>query len=1430
MALMVFVTENCRKNARDHGLVNELDAFRDRVEQTQSTSLFDPFPPPYLVKKKLGGRQGRLIADLRTVEDHAVIVFLSIMIRGHHAYDREFGRDPIAYGQRHFAHLVSNDELARYVNDRTHKGPPPEKGHPSEAEYAFLFNAFSHQVESGAEDLVCETKEWVELVTQERVVMQLALVSDTCLNALSAQPGLHYAPVQKPGWGIWFLRSPGRLVLLTLCIGQNAAEAESIARRTAADLDGRDATTILRASRRAYPALILADSDLWLDLEREPLGNMALSPEESEVLESVRTSSTAFPLFVNGRAGSGKSTILQYIFADLLFFHLGNQQQLEMAPPIYLTANPELLRVARTFVERLLKTESSFAQLGGQDLAREHKPILDQAFREFRTYLLSLLAGDEKARHFGEGARVDYARFRRMWVERFGREPKAYRETGPDLSWHVIRSYVKGMGAATYLDPDDYEELPENQITVTQDSFERVFRRVWEGWYQQELESKALWDDQDLTRYILDCDLAQPVFPAVVCDESQDFTRLELELLLRVNLFSDRKLPPNAIRRVPFAFAGDPFQTLNPTGFRWDAIKASFVEKFVSELDSSRRAGGVELNYRELQYNYRSTRPIVRFGNHVQAIRAALFQMPDVKPQTPWTTERDSPPVMWFRSTDATFWKKFRENPGFVVIVPCGEGEEASFVEQDPNLREHVRMEDGVPVNVLSAARAKGCEYPAVVVYGFGQAADGDVVGRIASKDAGGVPEPDRHLPLQYFVNRVYVAVSRPKRRLVVVDTDGGFARLWKCAQDEVAQSTLMQHLKNARDVWEEQIEGMAMGRPDDLTRETVGDPLDNARAFETEGLARQDAFLLKQAALAYRSGGDAPKARECRARAFEAEGEWREAGEAYLEAGFVLPDGVRCLWRAGRDGWKRLCDVLADYPQIQHELEYQWARIATQRSGAGAVADLLDQFARRLDDPRFAGTCSGDPIWRDALSGVLGPYVEQEVRRDDVQWTRIASALDQIARAGVLVPAKVGGYVYYFAGSYQAAIDLWNKCGETKSTVYRRAKAAVTPYPEQVSFLDSLELWDEICHSYTARKNAALTEEQAILIVRALSRSGQLENAFELAWAKGLASSLVELAVDARRREHRQVASASLHGALAAFVRQGQWDVIGAFAETRTFQPSPEWKTKEVQAWLASEGEKIVATFVRALARSDALPSAPTPSARKVSEFLKRHLRVKEPRWRQDVSVAEAGAAFERAGRFTDSLSFYEALEGELGSPEVRRFARERWVVSKQRQLEHERAVGASVRTRDIEREISRALADLRLASVDQLPTYPHLTPMPSPLDEAGRTDGTAGAGGSVESRQGPAAEVATVVVGPFKLEVSRRNRRCNITHTDTMATAYVKCAEQECGGEVPFLRHDHRVWKCEPWSLVVHFPAETGAPLIIESGVLGVLLREDL
>jgi hypothetical protein len=118
--------------------------------------------------------------------------------------------------------------------------------------------------------------------------------------------------------------------------------------------------------------------------------------------------------------------------------------------------------------------------------------------------------------------------------------------------------------------------LPDNQKSVTEDIYKKVYDNVWQS-YQEHKKKKLLWDDQDLARYVLKNNLVKALFSAIFCDETQDFTRIELEIIYRLSIYSERKMPSNLISKIPFAFAGDELQTLNPTGFNWNALTAGYT-------------------------------------------------------------------------------------------------------------------------------------------------------------------------------------------------------------------------------------------------------------------------------------------------------------------------------------------------------------------------------------------------------------------------------------------------------------------------------------------------------------------------------------------------------------------------------------------------------------------------------------------------------------------------------------------------------------------------------------------------------------------------------------------------------------------------------------------------------------------------------------
>lgn len=1450
MALFVYITDSCREDARTHALSDEIERLKERIESTQSTSHFNPFPPPYLVKKKMGGRQGRLIADLRKHGEHAVVVFLAIMIRGDKAYENQFALNPVAYGLQHFQHLVTAEQLGVYLEERTRREPPPAKPDVADHEYGFLYESFAHCQTAAEEDMVYETTEWKDAVGESRIANQLVRFAQPCLVALAKEPGIHHLGIEgKPGWGIWVHRSEGRLLLITPVTDDNAEGALRLVEQYRSQLGGDSLGHILRASRRAYPAYMLADEDTWVEIEKEPVANMALSPEESEVLLSARASEGAFPLFINGRAGSGKSTILQYLFADLLYYYLSSPGSQSMAPPVYLTANGELLRVARSFVDRILRNESAFRANSDNDLLVNSQDILNEAFREFQPHLLSMVDAATRHQRFAPSKRVDYSMFRRLWREWFGQDREAIRDFGPDISWHVIRTYIKGMNSEVLMEPDDYIQLPENQITVTKSTFEKVFERVWEGRYSKISEAQGLWDDQDLARYVLEHNLVKPTHPAVLCDEAQDFTRIELELLLRLNLFSNRSIQPHDLSRVPFVFAGDQFQTLNPTGFRWDSIKAAFVEKFIQALDPAGRSGRGELNYRELRYNYRSTPPIVRFSNGIQALRAALFQMPEMRPQTPWTKSSRAFPVVWFQADDAAFWQRFKEADTFVVIVPCNEGEEADFVRQDPHLSNHVRLEDGIPQNVLSAARAKGREYPVVVVYGFGSDMPKALMEPLTTANADTELNRDQSLPNEYYINRLYVAASRPKQRLIVVDTQTGLRDLWEFTRSDEAARVVLDRANHGRTVWsvdsEDEgspvVEGMAMGKAEDLTRESAADPLENAKTYAEDGRARKDPFLLRQAVMAYRSAREPAKASECKALALEIEGAFLDAAKSYSDAGLVIPETVRCLWKSGKPGWDRLVQLGNENAAVCRETEYKWARaIVSSCPTAETVVQLFQEILDRLPDAAFSNYVLREGIWREAAK-VLLQSIQKTANQHDA--ASISTVLDSFESGGLSLPDRIMADMYFKAGRLKEAVSRWEKAGETKMEDYLRAKAAVEPYPGKLLSLVKTRSYEEITREFESHQGTGLNTEQWTAVAEAYLQQQMTEPAVNAAWEAGDPALLRRSALKALCSGLESTAIRAISSALIVMVKLEEWESLAKFAATLEFAPDASWNETAPREFIEKAADTMQCILIRGLARSDRFAEMPGHLQRQFGDFLRRFLRVKEGLWRGFVTVQEAGAAIERGGRFSDALAFYEAVAREPNfSEDEKNFARRRWILAKNRQLDYERSqAAASKKTSDLQRDLAEAMSRMGVKRLADLPKYPALQPLTKPDDsrlvaqEASETIQTASL--TMVLPSGPTAPQTAQMsapsslpdrviskVGDFTIEFSRAIGRCNIGNALTMQNSFVSILEGKAGGEKEARNLGPGEWIFDEWQLKVH-ASEGSLKLAFEA--LGVVLE---
>jgi hypothetical protein len=555
--------------------------------------------------------------------------------------------------------------------------------------------------------------------------------------------------------------------------------------------------------------------------------------------------------------------------------------------PLFLTYNERLLEVAKQGVKTLLSSHHRFVaeRSEGQESDR-----IDHFFQPFQKFLFNLLPIQERSR-FDPEKYISFHRFKQLYQGKSPCEslakvvlhlPQA-RRYSPEICWHVIRSFIKGYGLEEHMTPEDYqEEVPRKERTISLEKFQGVYDTIWERWYKRITQEQGYWDDQDLIARVLELKCYRPEYTAIFCDEAQDFTRLELQLIMRLSMFSRYNLGYQPIQSLPFAFAGDPFQTLNPTGFHWSSVQAAFDAEVITALDPADQLK-LAINFQALAFNYRSSPPIVQVTNLIQLWRHVLFDIHELQPQTAWHPGNFAPAQKFILNQNINPEQLATYIKDTIIIVPCEEGEEAAYAHADEVLSEIFPQQESTgdstnnqqPIkNVLSAIAAKGLEFKKVILYKFGEECNQNVW-NIKGKDT------DQRVKVEYFFNKLYVAASRATEHLFVVDSEKGDRQLWDYASNEGLLQAMLRFARS-QERWENSVQTLSTGTPRTIQQLREDDPGAIAHEFETKGLNAQNPDLLRRAKQFYSDLGDTPKADFCEAWALKFEEQFLEAGNRF--------------------------------------------------------------------------------------------------------------------------------------------------------------------------------------------------------------------------------------------------------------------------------------------------------------------------------------------------------------------------------------------------------------------------------------------------------------------------------------------------------------------------------------------------------------------
>ncbi len=585
--------------------------------------------------------------------------------------------------------------------------------------------------------------------------------------------------------------------------------------------------SISKDAFRAYPKWILNKEDYWSAIQKHnQIHNLSLLPEQVNFLNKFK-----FPSYINGQAGSGKSTMLYYLFAEVFSNKFSGEIDGDI---IFLTENNTLLEHSIQSVTGLLANNPEF-DFG---FSVEDKSEVRKCFSSFKLFLLEILPEEEREK-FPENYYLDFPKFKEKYNNRYNNKNKYSAEE----VWFVISTYVYGYFENKKIDTiQKFNDIPGKFRIIEDSRFKDVLEESL-SFYDNLLQS-GWWDKISLIKSIRNFfpDKLPQQYSAVFCDEAQDFSRIELRLILKSCEYTNYDLTEAS--QIPIVFAGDALQTVSPIGFTVRRLQQMYFETF----QASNFTYDKEKSTYTPTYNYRSLEPIVRIANIIQNYRkATLNEEYTLKQKAKRTGTTNQFPILHYKewilkSTNKIFFDKKFKYKSF--IVPVDLNEEQGFIESDELLS------TAFP-DIKSSIDAKGAEYGQVVVYGFG-----DEYVRLFGRLKWDIDE--KNFKKKFFFNKLYVAITRAQNELIIIDSKEASEKFWR---------PLFMIPNTVSDKWEEysDIDEVIIIHPetglDNVEQSVPDDALKNAIVDMEQGLKDRNAARLMVASNIFLILGEKEKA-----------------------------------------------------------------------------------------------------------------------------------------------------------------------------------------------------------------------------------------------------------------------------------------------------------------------------------------------------------------------------------------------------------------------------------------------------------------------------------------------------------------------------------------------------------------------------------------
>lgn len=1228
---------------------------------------------------RITGKHGRpTFVWLQKVEnDVCYYVFREAM--NHDEYRKKITeKTKISYRQQQELTHDEEEEIRKHYQaliDERNKIPHEEKPSMTDNERLFISQSLSINCDL-FRDAIFETREWVDDIVSSEDEDKFDEFSEAAQKILAY---IFDHDNHPDGWGEIIVKE--RCILIyhrnenwILVAAPSKEDREKIEKIKSEDIPSD--------YLRGYPYTFLDSEDEWRRMEKDVKSNLVLTKQQVEV---VANSSINYPLFISGRAGSGKSTVLQYLFAEIVLRYLITRNACEgekLLPPVYLSYSKTLIDDAMRLSNTLFDKNSVYKDAMSKhklDYKKDVSPELNGMFYVFKKLVKNCISKYNQEilqSRFSDDMYISFAIFKRKWNQRFGKDRDAIKNYGPSISWHIIRTYIKGWDSTKYLSPEDYDILGRNYRTVSSLTFQKVYSEVWDKWYKG-LTSERHWDDQDLVKYCLSNKYADEQFSAIYCDESQDFTRLEIDFILKISTFANRNIENvDDISKLPFVFAGDEFQTLNPTGFSWDSLRGYFVDRIFemtglgNKKDDSNLPKPIEFNE-----NFRSTSQIVKLANRIQLLRASRFDEYST-PQTPHFSV-EGPSIYCVSPTnDHSLWDKIQGNL-VNLIVPIAEGESVEEYIKNSPLRDKINFEDGIPqgLTILSPSQAKGCEYANVLIYGFNTSSENEEFKISNLQEWFNNPQRDveKDIELKYQICNAYVAVTRATSRIFILD-EYNMNSFWAFAFNDSdvknrrminrLEGSMIKHLGSKSEVWsQDNILGWIEGHPSDgisfeaMNKRSIQEELEKNRK---NAEIREDAGMMRMVAFRYKERNHLEKFAECMAKAYVFENNMLEAAKFYEKAkkyDFAL-DAY----------WKELGNtstpetIINKVGTLKGYIDDKRLVNCIRANGNVTIKtfkEILADFKIDIDSDNV-----NINAWQNLVNYSMGKLEDVKEWNDNKDIGVVIKLIKELSAKSIKIDSNRLAEISYKFEDYVNAISLWESSDGELPTTYYLSKYRSLGYPEYLDFAYKCgmdEKSHDIVEDYIRNKNVKLSESRMSVVLSALRQVNSHKEEYRkrlpqmLRMAKDKAE-LVSLIDNVNKHDIGMFNKEAVEHVF--YVKNGEYESIKipvkeyAKPETRLFHEAirliKEMQTKEyrkrLNVWFDGSQAKLTDCVSNAINLYIGTPYLP-------------------------LVVFELGRTIEMRDKKLDAVKYYEAVKSLVNVKDIKDQCDIRWIVCKERQ-----------------------------------------------------------------------------------------------------------------------------------------------------------------